>query len=83
MDLVKAYDTTNCQLLIKILRRYGAPQKLCSAIERMYQNLSVIIKVGKEKREIKQKVGVRQGDTLSPVLFIFMMSAFAEALENK
>ena len=59
VDLVKAYDTTNHQLLIEILRRYGAPQKLCSAIERMYKTLSVIIKVGKEKRKIKQTLGVR------------------------
>ena len=49
----------------------------------MYRNLSVIIKVGSEKREIAQTVGVRQGDNLSPVIFLFMMSAFAEALENK
>ena len=82
VDLVKAYDTTNHQLLIEILRQYGAPPKLCNAIERMYRNLSVIIKVGSEKREIEQTVGVRQGDNLSPVLFLFMMSAFAEALEN-
>ena len=70
-------------MLIEILRQYGAPPKLCNAIESMYRNLSVIIKVGSEKREIAQTVGVRQGDNLSPVLFLFMMSAFAEALENK
>ena len=83
VDLVKAYDTRNHQLLIEILRQYGAPPKLCSAIERMYHKLSVIIKVGSKKREIEQTVGVRQGDNLSPVLFLFMMSAFAEALENE
>ena len=43
----------------------------------------MIIKVGSEKREIEQTVGVRQGNNLSPVLFLFMMSAFAEALENE
>ena len=83
VDLVKAYDTTNHQFLIDILRQYGAPPKLCNAIERMYQNLVVIVKVGNEERKIPQTVGVRQGDNLSPVLFLFMMSAFAEALENK
>ena len=81
VDLVKAYDTTNHQLLIEILRQYGAPPKLCNAIERMYQDLVVIIKVGSEERKIPQTVGVRQGDNLSPVLFLFMMSAFAEVLE--
>ena len=50
VDLVKAYGTTNPQLLIELLRQYGAPPKLCSAVERMYRKFSVIIKVGSEKK---------------------------------
>ena len=68
---MKAYDTTNHELMIEILKQYGAPAKLCSAIELMYQNLKVIIKVGSEKAEISQTIEVRQGDNLSPVLFLF------------
>ena len=83
LALVKAYDTANHELLVEILQQYGAPPKLCSAIERMYQGLTVVIKVGSEKAEIPQTIGVRQGDNLSPVLFLFLMSAFAEALESK
>ena len=49
VDLVKAYNTTNHQLLIETLRQYGAPPKLCNAVERMYHKLSVVIKVGSEK----------------------------------
>ena len=79
VDLVKAYDTTNHQLLIEILWQYGAPPKLCDAIECMYQDLIVVVKVGKEERKASQTVGVRQGNHLSPALFLFMMSAFAEA----
>ena len=29
-----------------------------------------------------QTVGVRQGDNMAPVLFLFMMNAFAESLET-
>ena len=47
----------------------------------MYQDLVVIVKVGNEGRKIPQTVGVRQGDNLSSVLFLFMMPAFAEAPE--
>ena len=83
VDLVKAFDTTNHELLVEILQQYGAPPKLCSAIERMYQGLKVVIKIGSEKTEIPQTIGVRQGDNLSPVLFLFLMSAFAEALESQ
>ena len=68
---------------MEILRQYGAPPKLCDAIERMYQNLIVVVKVRKEERKIPQTLGVKQGDNLSPVLFLFVISAFTEALENE
>ncbi len=34
-------------------------------------------------QELWQSVGVRQGDNMAPVLFLFLMSAFAETLEIK
>ncbi|KAL7523108.1 hypothetical protein ACHAWF_000373 [Thalassiosira exigua] len=49
----------------------------------MYTNLKVVLKIGKEAVEISQGVGVRQGDSLSPVLFLFLMSAFAKTLESE
>ena len=45
--------------------------------------MKVMIKIGKIKTEIPQTIGVRQGDNLSPVLFLFLMSAFAESLETE
>ena len=36
VDLVKAYDTANHDLLIKILEKYGAPLKFAAAIKKMY-----------------------------------------------
>ena len=41
----------------------------------------VVLKIGKEVVELPQTVGVRQGDNMAPVLFLFLMSAFAETLE--
>ena len=81
VDLVKAYDTANHELLLKILEKYGAPPNFVAAIERMYQDLSVVLKIGKSVEEIVQEVGVRQGDNMAPVLFLFLMTAFAETLE--
>ncbi len=43
----------------------------------------MIVKIGKEKAEIEQKVGLRQGDNISSVIFLFLMSAFAETLEKE
>jgi hypothetical protein len=72
----------NHKLLLQILEKYGAPPKFVAAIERMYKDLVVVLKVGKELEEILQKVGVRQGENMAPVLFLFLMSAFSETLEE-
>ena len=81
VDLVKAYDTVNHELLLEILAKYVAPPEYINVICRLYANLKVIIRIGSEKEEIPQTVGVRQGDPMSPVLFLFVMSAFSEALD--
>ena len=54
----------NRDLMIDILARYGAPSKFRDTIQRLYTDLQVILKVGKEKAPILQTVGVRQGDNL-------------------
>jgi len=35
VDLIKAYDAANHKLLINVIRRYGAPPKFATAIERI------------------------------------------------
>ncbi|KAL7523370.1 hypothetical protein ACHAWF_001608 [Thalassiosira exigua] len=82
-DLVKAFDTSNHELMIEISEKYDAPPKFCNAIQRLYDNLKVVLKIGKEKAEIAQGVGVLQGDNLSPLTFLFLMTAFAETLEEE
>ena len=48
----------------------------------MYQDLIVFHKIGKIIGENFQEVGVIQGDNMEPVLFLFLMAAFAEILEE-
>jgi hypothetical protein len=71
-DLVKAYDTYNHELMLKILEQYGALTKFQDSIKRLYTNLKVIVKIGKETAEIDQEVGVRQGGNVSLVIFLFL-----------
>ena len=79
-DLVKAFDTSNHGLIIKVLQRYGCPPNLRSAIERMYKNSIVRLKIGKSVTTIPFKVGVKQGNSMAPILFLFLIMGFAETL---
>ncbi len=81
VNLVKAYDTANHKLLIDIMRRYGAPLKIASAIETIYHNNTCVLKIENEVEEIPQSVEVCQGDNMVPALFLFLMIAFAETLQ--
>jgi hypothetical protein len=58
VDLVKAYNTANFNLLLQNLGKYGAPLKFIAALWMMYTNLVVVLKFEKEVREIQQSVGV-------------------------
>jgi hypothetical protein len=45
VDLVKAYDTANCDLLLRILERYSAPQNLLWQFERHTPTMSAYSKL--------------------------------------
>ena len=81
VDLVKACDTANHELLLLVLKKYGTPPKFVDVIQQLYTDLKVVLKLGKLKTEILQEVGVRQGDNMAPVLFLFLMTAFADIID--
>ena len=58
VDLVKAYDTANHELLLTLLEKYGAPPLFVLAVKQMYRNLVVVLKIEKGKQEFCQSVGV-------------------------
>ena len=81
-DLVKAFDTSNHALLISILGKYGAPPRLRSAIKHMYDKSIIKLIIRKLETYIEFKVVVRKGDSMAPVLFLFLMVAFPKTLED-
>jgi hypothetical protein len=80
VNLVKEYDTANHTLLIDILHKYGAPPKLVPAIKTIYRYKICVLKIENKHSEIPQTVGVRQGNIMALVLFLILMTAFAETL---
>ena len=82
-DLVKAFNTSNHKLMVAILKKYGCPPKLCSAIRRMYTDKNLRLIMGKIDLSIPFEVGVKQGGSVVLVLFLFIMMAFAETLKEE
>jgi hypothetical protein len=79
--LVKAFDSVDRALMLDILRRYGVPEHLVNLIHLLHTDVTVRFGVGKVEAEISSTVGVKQGDTLAPILFIFVIQAAMETLE--
>ena len=81
LDLVKAYDTIQHELLFKALGRMGVPPVMLRTIMTLYQDFTLIINLRRSKAEIPYSVGVKQGDNMAPLLFIIVMQCVIEALE--
>jgi hypothetical protein len=48
IDLVKAYDTANHNILLDIIERYVAPPRFVTAVARIYRDLILILKIEKD-----------------------------------
>jgi hypothetical protein len=83
VDLEKAFDTVRHELLFKLLEIYGIPESMIDVIQRLYKNVTLKLSSGSVKDTISYSVGVKQGDAMAPVLFIILMQAMAETLEDE
>jgi hypothetical protein len=81
--LRKAFDTADHNLLYKLLEIYGALENIINLVKRLHDNLVLKLRIGDETREIPYGKGVKQGDIMAPILFLFLMLAFSETLEEE
>jgi len=84
VDLKKAYDSVWREGLFRRMADDGVPEKLLSLVKRWYKNVNVRVKVNDIKSDwFQSKVGVRQGDTLSLLLFnIFINGIVGKVKES-
>ena len=47
VDVITAFDNVNREMLWQILAKYGIPTNLISVIKKLYNNITVTLKVGK------------------------------------
>ena len=66
-----------------MLAKYGCPPNLCDTIAIIYKDSVVKLVIGEFETTIEFKVGAKQGDSVAPVLFLFVVMAFSETLEKE
>ena len=80
LNIVKAFDTVYHNLLFQLLAQYGIPQNLVSTVKILYTDFRMTLKIGEEQTIIDYLTGVKQGDVLSPTIFLFLMKAMVECV---
>ncbi len=71
IDLSKAFDTINRDLLWKNLSKLGVPPKFLCILKQLHDGMQARVLTGQLQSEsFEVNVGVKQGCVLAPVLFI-------------
>ncbi|KAG1569136.1 hypothetical protein G6F47_013778 [Rhizopus delemar] len=71
LDQTKAYDRIHPEYLCKVLNRFGFPNKFIKYIHDLFFGNSIFVNVnGSLSDSIQQLQGLRQGDSISPILKI-------------
>jgi hypothetical protein len=70
-------------MLWKILHKYGLPKTLISVIKKMYTDIEITLQSGDASRSFPSTSGVKQGDNLAPILFLFVVQAAAKNIDKK
>ena len=75
LDLVKAFDRVPRELLWDVLAKFGVPSKLIRLLKALHANVQVKFTVNEVTNTIECIIGVKQGDILGPLLFLFFLAA--------
>ncbi|EYC02572.1 hypothetical protein Y032_0099g3187 [Ancylostoma ceylanicum] len=73
VDFRKAFDSVELPAIWHALESFGIEQELIRVIQLLYANGTAAIKVGNQLAELNIQRGVRQGDSLSSLLFILTL----------
>ena len=73
VDIVKAFDLINHELMYSILSKLGVPKNMINRIQKMYSDCIVHLEIRKERRQVQYTIGVQQGDNMDPILFFFFL----------
>lgn len=82
VDIAKVFDTVLHDHIMWVLRERGLDQHMVDILSDSYKNVHTYIEVGRESLSIAIKVGVKQGDPISPLLFNLLLDPLITTLEK-
>lgn len=89
VDFRKAFDSLDWSTMWRVMEAQGMPKKLVDIIRQLYEQATISVRLNMEggtAEPFRQKVGIRQGCSLSPAIFVlvldFAMRAFTKACTN-
>ena len=76
VDIAKAFDSAAWPFLLEVLQHIGFPRRWTDWISMLLSTTSTKVLVnGRPGRRIAHARGLRQGDPISPMLFVMVMEA--------
>ena len=85
IDFSKAFDSINREKMFKILKAYGVPPNLLNTIKALYTDTKAKVLSPDGETELFEIImGVLQGDTLAPFLFVIVLDyAMRKSIDGK
>ena len=75
IDLTKAFDTVNRDLLWQVLSKFGCPPNFLTILQEFHNNMKAKVVVGGRMSDtFDVLVGVKQGCVLVPVINFFLVA---------
>ena len=80
VDLTKAFDTVNRDLLWNILRKFGCPPTFIAILQQFHTRMCAqVVMAGSQSSSFPVEVGVKQGCVLAPIIFNLLQVAITLA----